>query len=94
MGVPVITLAGRRYVERISATKLTAVGLPELVAQTREDYVERAVRLALDPERLTSMKASLRDRMTRSPLCNTRDLTRALEAAYREMWCRFVSRLN
>lgn len=91
MGVPVVTLAGTRYVGRISASKLTALGLQSLIASTPEEYITIAINLANDTQRLVEMKTSLRDRMAHSPLCDTRDLTRALEAGYREMWHRRLS---
>ena len=49
MGVPVVTLAGHRYVERASATVLTAVGLEELIAHDRESYISKAISLARNP---------------------------------------------
>lgn len=92
MGVPVVTLAGGRYVERLSATKLTAVGLQELIAATPADYVSTAVNLAMNGDRRREIRADLRDRMKHSPLCDTRDLTRSLEAAYEEMWTRYLGK--
>lgn len=92
MGVPVVSLAGERYVERLSATKLSAVGLPELVAGTPDEYVDNAIRLAQDAHWRLRIKSSLRERMKHSPLCNTRDLTRSLEAAFTEMWRRYLGK--
>lgn len=86
MGVPVITLAGSRYVERISASKLTALGLPELINRTREDYLATALRLARDASLRWQLRASLRQRMTDSLLCDSRGLARAMEDAYRTLW--------
>jgi protein O-GlcNAc transferase len=86
MGVPVITLAGQRYVERISASKLTALGLQELIAGSRQEYLDKAVSLALDPAHRSELRAGLRNRMARSPLCDGPGLARAMESAYRTMW--------
>jgi predicted O-linked N-acetylglucosamine transferase (SPINDLY family) len=91
MGVPVVTLAGKRYVERISASKLTAVGLLDLIAHSREEYVEKAVSLARDADLRRALRAGLRDRMARSPLCDGPGLARAMESAYRTMWARYRS---
>ena len=49
MGVPVITLAGKKYAERICTSKLKALGLESLVANDQGEYVKKAVSLALDP---------------------------------------------
>ena len=86
MGVPVISLAGARYIERLSASMLNAVGLDELVAETEADYVERAVALAADPVRRQGLRAGLRGRMQGSALCDARGLAQALEAGYQDMW--------
>jgi predicted O-linked N-acetylglucosamine transferase (SPINDLY family) len=86
MGVPVISLAGERFIERLSATMLNAVGLDELVAMTTADYIEKAVALAGDAERQRVLRQGLRARMASSPLCDARGLAQALEAAYQVMW--------
>jgi predicted O-linked N-acetylglucosamine transferase (SPINDLY family) len=91
MGVPVITLAGQRYVERISTSKLTAVGLQDLVASSREEYIRIALLLARNPSRRAELRGNLRDRMAKSPLCDAAGLANAMESAYESMWQRFLS---
>jgi tetratricopeptide (TPR) repeat protein len=86
MGVPTVTLAGNMHVSRSGVSLLSAVGLPELIAQSAEEYVEIAVRLASDLPRLAALRAGLRERMRQSPLCDGRRLAREIEAAYRDMW--------
>ena len=84
-GVPVVTLAGTRHAERMSASILRHAGLPELVATTETDYVELAVALATDATRRTHMAAAVRERFTAAartyPTRYTRDLEAALDAA-------------
>lgn len=91
LGVPVITLAGRRYAGRISASKLAAVGLTDLIADSREDYVHMATALARDPARRARLRANLREDMAGSPLCDGQGLAQAMEAAYETMWERYLS---
>jgi predicted O-linked N-acetylglucosamine transferase (SPINDLY family) len=91
MGVPVVTLAGQRYVERISASKLTAVGLEDLIAGSREEYIEKAISLAHDPARRADLRRNLRERMAQSPLCDGEGLARAMEFAYTDMWNRYLA---
>jgi predicted O-linked N-acetylglucosamine transferase (SPINDLY family) len=86
MGVPVITLVGQRYIERQGASMLKAIGLEKLITSTFEDYINKAVELAKDYEQRIELHTSLRERMANSPLCDGRDLTQALEDAYRKMW--------
>jgi predicted O-linked N-acetylglucosamine transferase (SPINDLY family) len=86
MGVPAVTLAGDRFVSRMSTSHLTAAGLDEYVASSREEYVEKAILCASDLSRLRALRAGLRDQVARSPLCDGTGFTRELEAAYRRMW--------
>jgi predicted O-linked N-acetylglucosamine transferase (SPINDLY family) len=86
MGVPVITLAGSAHVSRVGASLLHQVGLDELVADSPERYVELAKNLATDVARLTELRATLRQRMSASPLMDGPGFARDVEAAYREVW--------
>ena len=86
MGVPVITLAGRTHVNRVGVSLLTNAGLPELIADTAEQYVEIAAKLAADIPRLTELRANLRERMASSPLMDAPRFARNVEEAYRQMW--------
>jgi len=87
MGVPVLTLEGRGVVSRQSYAALANIGLTaELAAPTRNAYIERAVALANDPERLGELRGEIRPRLAASPICQPEQFTRDLERLYREMW--------
>ncbi len=86
MGVPVVSLAGETATSRGGASLLHAVGLGELVAQTPGEYLHIAAALAGDTQRLSALRAGLRDRMRSSPLTDADRFTRGLERAYRTMW--------
>jgi protein O-GlcNAc transferase len=86
MGVPVITLAGSAHVSRVGISMLTNVGLPELVAQNEEQYVDIAIELARNIARLEELRRGLRAKMLHSPLTDAGTFTRYLERAYRSIW--------
>ena len=90
MGVPVITLAGDLFIERLSSSMLHAVGARELIADSEDAYVARAVALARDAERRRWWRQTLRKNMAASPLCDGAGLARAMETAYRDMWRRYL----
>ncbi len=86
MGTPVITLAGKRHVERMSTSMLTAIGHQELIAATPAEYVRESVELAFDDERRVSLHSLLRGQMAESSLMDSKGLVHSLESAYRTMW--------
>ncbi|CAA6604341.1 TPR repeat-containing protein [Rhodospirillaceae bacterium LM-1] len=86
MGTPVVTLAGPTHVSRVSASLLHRVGLDDLVAASPEEYVLKAVSLALDHARLAELRLALRDRLRSSPLLDAAGCAAEVEAAYRRMW--------
>ena len=90
MGVPLVTLPGQTAVSRGGASILSTLGLPELIAQSRDDYIRIAADLAHDLPRLSSLRATLRPSMQSSPLMDAPAFARDVEAAYRRMrqtWC-------
>jgi predicted O-linked N-acetylglucosamine transferase (SPINDLY family) len=86
MGVPVVSLIGKTAVSRGGLSILSNVGMPELVTDDPDRYVQVAVDLARDSARLGGMRAGLRERMQSSPLMDARQFARDIEAAYRRMW--------
>jgi predicted O-linked N-acetylglucosamine transferase (SPINDLY family) len=91
MGVPVITLAGNTHASRVGTSLLSNIGLPELIAETADEYVEIAVNLAVDVQRLQALRGSLQEMMAQSPLTDAKRFTGNLENCYRiiwEKWCK------
>ncbi len=72
MSVPVVTLAGKRYVTRLSTTKLHAVGAPELVTESREAYIEKAVELAKNRSLRNEYHSTLRNLRMQEKLSSLR----------------------
>ena len=71
---------------RAGLSLLQALGMPELVAQTPEQFVAIALRLAGDLPGLAQLRSSLRGRLQASPLMDGPRFARHVEAAYRRMW--------
>jgi predicted O-linked N-acetylglucosamine transferase (SPINDLY family) len=94
MGLPVLTLAGESLAARVAASLLTAIGLPELITTTREEYEALAIALATDRERLMALRSRLASNRLTMPLFDTRLLTRHLEMAYREIYRRLHAGLD
>jgi predicted O-linked N-acetylglucosamine transferase (SPINDLY family) len=85
-GVPVVTRSGEAFAARMAGSLLHAIGMPELIANTPEEYVALAVRLGSEPEFLASTKAKLAANRATKPLFDTDRFRRHIEAAYIAMW--------
>jgi predicted O-linked N-acetylglucosamine transferase (SPINDLY family) len=80
MGVPVISLVGPAFFERLSLSNLANAGLRDLAVDTPAGYVDAALALASDPSRRSALRESLRSDIRRSPLGDTRRWVRDFEA--------------
>jgi len=94
MGVPVITLVGNTVVGRAGLSQLTNLGLPELIAQSADEFVTIAWQLASDVNRLSVLRHSLRQRMQQSPLMDAPRFARNIESAYSAMWRRWCAKVE
>jgi protein O-GlcNAc transferase len=81
MGVPVVTLAGGRGVSRAGLSILNNVGLPELAADSPDEYVRIAREWAGDLNRLEELRMGLRDRLRSSPLMDMNRFVKDMESA-------------
>ncbi|MCZ8242870.1 MAG: FkbM family methyltransferase [Microcystis sp. LE19-131.1A] len=86
MGVPVLTLAGDRKIQRMGNSLLQAIGLGDWIAHSPEEYVNKAITFAQDLEAIAQLRTSLRERFQKSQLGDIEGLTLALENAYQQMW--------
>lgn len=86
MGVPLVTLAGNSFKERIGAGLLTALGLDDLVTNTPSNYVAAAVALASDVDNLNQLRTQLRAHMEASVLMNEPHYVAEFAHAVRQMW--------
>ena len=86
MGVPVLTLAGDRFVSRQGVGLLMNAGLPEWIAVDAEDYVARAMAHAGDMQRLASLRSGLRRQLLSSPVFDTKRFADHFATALRGMW--------
>ncbi len=68
MGVPVVSLHGPAFHQRISHSLLGHAGFGDLSHAAPAGFVGAAVSLAGDPGRLAAMRLGLRDRLLASPL--------------------------
>jgi predicted O-linked N-acetylglucosamine transferase (SPINDLY family) len=87
-GLPVLTCLGETFAGRVAASLLKAVGLPELITTSLEDYEALALKLARDLVLLDTIKEKLARNSGTHPLFDTPLYTKHLEAAYEAMYQR------
>ena len=92
-GVPLVALAGDTFASRVSASILTAAGLPELITSSLADYYNLALRLAGDPGALAGLRARVKGLRAGGPLFDTTLFTRDLERALAAAWERHCAGL-
>ena len=79
-------MADTQHAGRVGASLLNSVGLDDLVAESIDDYIEIAVALSRDVERLAELRGELRRRLLSSALCRPKRFANSVDAAYRTMW--------
>ena len=92
-GVPVVTLIGPTFAQRVAASLLQAVKLPELVCTSADDYGATVRSLCADAPRRRRMHAHLIAQRHASPLFDGARFARDIEALYERMWARAVAGL-
>ena len=85
MGVPVVSLYGDRMGTRVGLSILKNIGIEELAVNSYDDYINLAVALANDWELLKILRRTLRDMMKKSPLMDSQNYIREVEAAFKKI---------
>lgn len=87
-GVPVVTCPGEAFAARMSGSLLHAIGMPELITPSLDEYQGLAIRLATEANLLAATKRKLAANRGTHPLFDTDRFRRHLEAAYEIMQAR------
>ena len=85
MGVPVISLYGEHFYERMGLSILSCLGRPEWAVATPGEFVDKAAALAADRPTLGAIRSNLRQAMRSSALCDAPGFTAGLEENYRKL---------
>ena len=88
-GLPVLTRTGQSFASRVASSLLHAVGLPELITETPQDYESLAIQLANNPGKIASLKVRLTQNRATCSLFNTALFTQHIESAYQAAYDRY-----
>ncbi len=84
-GVPVLTIKGKHFASRMSASILTAMEFEELITDHIKAYEKTAVGIALNRDRQNRLKEKIEKNIIKTPLFNTRRFAKHLEQAFEKM---------
>jgi predicted O-linked N-acetylglucosamine transferase (SPINDLY family) len=85
-GLPLLTTRGGAFPGRVAASLLSSIGLPELIADSLEDYETLALRLAKSPAALRDIRVRLASARQDNALFDGPRYRRHLESAYTTVW--------
>lgn len=91
MGVPALTLAGDSCLSRQGVGLMMNAGLPDWIADDKDDYVERAIAHASDWVALAKLRSGLREQVLNSPIYDSKRFADHLVTAFNEMWGLWLS---
>ena len=90
-GLPVLTLQGKSFQNRVSASLLKNLNLDELITTNNKEYIKLALDLCKDQEKLKFIKSKLINQIELSNVFNNEIYTKNLEKAYHEAYDQFVN---
>ena len=86
MNVPVLTIQGESVSSRLCSSFIHAIGMPDLVSESMESYVQKAVEIGTDSTKLNALKQHVTNARQESSLFDIPKLVSHLETTYLEMW--------
>jgi predicted O-linked N-acetylglucosamine transferase (SPINDLY family) len=91
-GLPVLTCSSDTFAGRVAGSLLSALGVPELVTASLQDYERTALALIREPDRLSALRRKIERERDVNSLFDLPKSTGAIEAAYQRMWRRWLAR--
>ena len=85
VGLPILTLQGESYASRVTSSILSQVDMTELIALNFEKYIEIAVDLGNEKNKLYLIKKKLSKNLNKTLLFNSYDFTKNLENIYNNL---------
>jgi len=86
MCIPMVTRVGEQFAARNSYTMMMNAGITEGIAWSDREYIDWGVRFGTDESLRKQVFWKLRESRKTAPLWNTKQFTRDMESAYKEMW--------
>jgi len=94
IGLPLLTCPGNTFVSRMAGGLVHAAGLPELVANSLDDYEALAIQLAREPEKLQPLRNRLIANRETCLLFDSDQFRNNIEKAFITMWTHWCDEHN
>ncbi len=91
-GVPVLTIKGGHFASRMAASIMTAIGMPELITNTLDEYEDLAVKIATTKGAAKRLKNKLLKNKATYPLFNTKQFTKDMEQLFKNVWNDYLAK--
>ncbi|HEY9658738.1 MAG TPA: O-linked N-acetylglucosamine transferase, SPINDLY family protein, partial [Allocoleopsis sp.] len=91
MCIPMVTRVGEQFAARNSYTMMINAGIQEGIAWTDEEYVQWGIKLGKDTKLRQDIAWRLKQSRQTAPLWNGKQFTREMEAAYEQMWQKYIT---
>lgn len=89
MGTPILTLYGKQYAHRFTASLNTILGLDDLISYNLEEYISKAISLISTPNKILTYHKIISDKFINSAICDieefTKDFKSKLNQKYQEL---------
>ncbi len=92
MGIPMLTLQGEDMLGRSGAQILQHLQLPMFIAENQEDYRDKALWWAQQPEALAGLRRELRQRLLNSVLCDAQAFVKEWSQGLASLWQEYSHR--
>jgi predicted O-linked N-acetylglucosamine transferase (SPINDLY family) len=86
LSVPLVTLTGNKIASRLSSGILEIAGFPELIANTKDEYINKLVDLAKNPERIVNYKKNIREKYLNSAAADMKSFSKDFFNGLRDLW--------
>ena len=86
MGVPVLTLKGNNFTSRCGESINLNLKMPEFIANGKNDYINKAITISKEYNKLKELRKSLRQKASSSPLFDTENFGQEFSKLLNEIW--------
>lgn len=84
-GLPVLTCPGKTFAARMAGSLLNAIQMPDLIANSWQEYIDQAVFLATHQQEYQQLRQQVVENCKQSPLFDAPGFVRDLEAKFIEI---------